>query len=358
MANYAFIVAINEYPALTKLNTLKGAVADAVDFAEWALDQNGGNVDQANFQFWTDDVPDGCGPLLHAALQNRPPWPAEITPDLNQPPNSNRIIDCAKALAEQARESAGDARLYLFFAGHGVRVNDRSYERDPQNCFVASNYEPGSSRGLVPLGDLLRMLEWHGPEEIIIFQDCCRSDMPFNQDAPKLGLNIYNPHEVNRQWVSGNAARGNGTAFEVPHAAPARGAYTKILVQALRQFRPAGGLRASALRGFLSNGVTQLVKPKEQQTELKMRSDEDDCILIDGPVIGAHPIVHIEVESAISDGHIALLDQDRKPVFRFPASDGAGEIQVPVGRYEIAHEESGKSTQLFHVGPEVTNVSI
>ena len=57
MQSWAIIVGINEYPPTAGLRVLHGAVADAVDFADWALDPRGGAVDPAHLFLWTSSAP-------------------------------------------------------------------------------------------------------------------------------------------------------------------------------------------------------------------------------------------------------------------------------------------------------------
>ena len=42
--SWALVVGINHYPERAGQTPLQGAVADAVDFADWALSDNGGAV--------------------------------------------------------------------------------------------------------------------------------------------------------------------------------------------------------------------------------------------------------------------------------------------------------------------------
>ena len=76
MTSWAIVVGINEYPG-SGLGPLKGAVADACDFADWALDPTGGNVAPERLYFWTYPWPDADPDRPHLAQYlagDRPAW--------------------------------------------------------------------------------------------------------------------------------------------------------------------------------------------------------------------------------------------------------------------------------------------
>ena len=356
MTNYALIIAINDYPASSEQDDLKGAVADGADFAEWVLDPNGGGVADENLLYWIYGDPHNPGPMLSNALTAAPPWPIYPPPDFSKPPDDKSIIDAAEALANRARSDGEASRIFLFFAGHGVQWVPKTYDRDAQTCFIAGNFQPGRSRGQVPLGDLLRLMERIGPAETIIFQDCCRSDLPLNADRPTLDFNPIMDQKINEQWVLGNAVRDGRVALEVPFDAPDRGAYSKVLVQALRQFRPGGILRASELRNFVDMGVQKAVDPKKQPTDLKMRYEGDDCVISSGPAIGSLPEIAIELLDTSVSGSLQLLSDEEGVVAEFTDLGAEMRTSAPVGIYILVNPESGRSVPIFHIGPEETYV--
>lgn len=360
MANFAVIVALDGYGGIPGLKDLEGAVADAEDFAEWALHPEGGGVEPHDLHIWTypEVTPAQDHPLLRQALNAAPDWPGPVQPDFKAAPDSVAIIDGIEGLARKAAASGPDARLFVFFAGHGVRIDTLSYNRDFQTCLVAGNHRPGTTLGLVPIDDIRRYLERLGPPVSLLFQDCCRTDMVGIQDQILLHLNLLQAQRDDIQWVVGNAARSGRIANEIPFNGQKRGAFTKVLVQALRQFRPPGGLTASALRGFVSRGVSIVVAPKRQQSEIRMRFEEDDCVIVDGPAIGPVPVIAIVPNGHAGAGTLSLFDGKGEQVAQFPASQATIRHAAPVGFYSLRHAESGTETSFFHLGPEDTNVSI
>lgn len=358
MASYALIFAIDDYAPATGQNDLSGAVADAAEFAEWALDANGGDVGRDDLHFFSFPAPAAPGPKLAAVLADPPDWPGPDDPDRTRAPDDQTIQFAAQALAQQVLASDPDGRIYLFFAGHGVRVPSFDRGQEPETCFIAGNYRPGSSVGMVPLGDVLRMMKNEGPAETIVFQDCCRSDLAPGQHRPELPFNWAPDRGYNNQWVLGNAAREGQVALEVPSGTPTRGAYTSVLMQALRQFRPEGRLTASALRRFVHTGVSQLVHPRTQQTELKMRYEEDDCVLVDGPAIGPLPGISVGLPANIATGTVRLFDHTDDEVDAATVNGAPLRFVAAPGLYYVEHEESQRGENVFHLGPEDSHVDI
>ena len=168
MTAWALVVGINEYPPNAGLTSLKGAVADAADFADWLLNPGGGGVDSAQMLFWTHPAPSDSTPALALRLQNPVAWPTGV-PDFSRPPTAGDIKRAAFDLAWRAGQSNVD-RLYVFFAGHGVQTTPQSYVEDAQHCFAAGDYVPTyRSQSLVPCDDLRRAMMRVGPAEVVLF---------------------------------------------------------------------------------------------------------------------------------------------------------------------------------------------
>src|SRR4051812_45432964 len=92
MTSWAIVVGINQYPPLAKQPPLQGAVADACDFADWALAKDGGGVAPENLFFWTYPWPTAPLGQLKAYLEGElPPW--YNVKDGAAPPDSTRAPD-------------------------------------------------------------------------------------------------------------------------------------------------------------------------------------------------------------------------------------------------------------------------
>src|SRR5437660_374184 len=97
----ALVVGINEYPASAGVNTLFGAVADAADFADWALHPNGGGILPDNLYFWTFPAPAAPSKELKNYLQSPRAWNGG-PPNPARPPNFVDIVATAVDLAKKA----------------------------------------------------------------------------------------------------------------------------------------------------------------------------------------------------------------------------------------------------------------
>ena len=359
----AIIIGINQYPSATGQRMLHGAVNDAVDFASWAVDPDGGQVPIENCYFWGFPAPAALPPVLARLGDADRPWPLDPPQEFAQTPSAQAITLALEAAADLSRaaslESDGGERLYVFLAGHGAMTTPKSLSEDSQNCLVASDYAPNTAFGLVPLDDLRRMLERRGPREVLLISDCCRTALPQTVPSPILNVSEYNDLGYNDQWLTGRAARAGAIAYETPLDEPTRGAFTKTLVQALRQYRIDGQLTLTDLRGFVRHGVKKLVTPKSQVPGflLKVEDSEDEpFVVVNGQPIGELPKVSILFPAGL-DGEIRLIDS-RDNVHGDPLTIADRKVEVPLapGQYSAEHVATGHHTEFFHFGPETTDV--
>lgn len=352
----AFIVGVNAYPELSQQRTLSGAVADAADFADWALDPNGGGVQPEHLYFWTYPPPDNPSGALAAATDGARAWPEANRPDFAVPPNAAHIKRGVFAAAREAAAGDEEERLYVFLAGHGVQVKKISYDQDPQNCFVAADYVPGSADGLIPLDDLRRACESQGPHQVIFFFDCCRNHLMPTAARPTLGLNEYVDNGINSQWMIGSAAKNGAFAYETPAHAPERGAFSKMFIQGLRQFRCDNRLTLEELKNFVRSGVADLVHPKSQIPQFGVKDDQTSFVIIDGPPIGDPPNLNIQF-TVPPDTEVQIADAEARPVQTVICQGHDEIVCLPVGQYFLESRALEKSVTVKHFGPEDTHVT-
>jgi uncharacterized caspase-like protein len=351
MVAWALIVGINEYPAESKLPALKGAVADAVEFAEWALHPQGGGVDPAHLLFWTHPAPAAPSPELAAQLAAAPAWPTGPA-DLTRAPRATEIKQAAFRLAQDAGP-AGVDRLYVFFAGHGVQTSPRSYDDDPQTCLVAADYAYDfPTDGIVACDDMRRALTRVGPAEVIVFLDCCRSPLPVNQTRPVFGGGEYGAQNYNVCCGVGSAASPGAQAFETPEGAPTRGAFSKLLLFGLRQLRENGELTADRLRAYLVTGIVKLAN--NQTPVLDVYPTNHPLVIAAGPKMGDDPNLVIDVTNLPGDAEVVLKwpDLSTTPI----PHDAVVTIPAPIGTYSLETPQAIILQVLQHTGPEDTNV--
>ena len=248
MPSWAIIVGINRYPPLAQQPRLQGAVADACDFADWALDPQGGNVAPDRMFLWTYPWPTQASNRLQSFLAApQPLWDNEATdwaaPRKTRPPRAMEIVQTAQRVGRTAFEAAfvaGDdepRRIYVFLAGHGLRAKEIGNNSE-QTCFVAGDFRPLSSnnvQGLVACESLRKALLTDRFNEAIVFLDCCRLKTS-RLAMTAMAITDYSNDPVGVSWGVGNAAQDGAVAYETI-GAPVRGAFTKTLTEGLRTCR-------------------------------------------------------------------------------------------------------------------------
>lgn len=352
--SWAIVLGINEYGPLAGLRPLAGAVADAVDFADWLLDQDGGNVAPENLFFWTHPAPSEqeLTPRMAAFLQKPTPWPLE-GPNFGAVPNVGPLVSNISQINAKA-VAGGCDRLYVFLAGHGGRTSAQSIAEEPQNCFVTGDFIKGvEAAGLLNCDDMKRFLISQGPSEIIVFLDCCRNDLPLRILRPGTLFANLEPTGLNMRRCTGRAAQEDAVAYEVPIGPLQRGAFTQLLTVGLREIRDDGHLTLRKLEEFVTGGLAVVVKPpKEQVPDFEERPKPPNLILVAGPPAGK--LSNLTVHPA-GEGPIELVAKDETVIQTINPVEGPVSIPLALGSYTL--ERGGTVLKAFtHVGPGTPDV--
>jgi uncharacterized caspase-like protein len=357
MVAWAFVIGINDYPAETKQKPLNGAVADAADFASWALDPAGGQVAPANLYFWTCPKPAKPPANFQPFLANPTAWPF-VGPKFDRPPTAAEINHAIAHLAKQAVQD-GATRFYVFFAGHGVQTAPQSFQEDPQSCFVAGDFLPDMPAiGLVPCDDLRRMLCSQGPAEIILFLDCCRNSLPLKVPRPAAPFNVLAPNGLHERCGIGRAAQGASVAYEVPLAQPQRGAFTQMLVFGLREFRVNGSLTLRDLDDYVTAALADMVKPLTQTPDFDEKPRPPALLLAQGPPMGTSVEVEIDFGQVAPGTQLNLVDSEANLIESIPAAAVPVVRFLRIGSYALETSE-GEVLAAFNVtGPSKTHVQL
>jgi hypothetical protein len=373
MSSCALIVGINRYHQDTGMTELHGAVADAADFADWALDPNGGNVPPEMLFFWTCPAPAAPTQRLATYLKNPTPWRLG-PPDFTRPPTVRDIVNTAyyKMVEGLAKADPPVQRIYVFFAGHGLQTGSVEVVTEPQTCLVAGDFLPGPiTQGLVPCSDLRRGLLATGRfAEVIMFLDCCRSPVNFNQSPPSLGFpNAFQRHVVS--YGVGHAAGPGERSFEVPVEAPARGIFTLTLVDGLRRHRGAAGeLTLEALDMFVRTSMKDVKLPEKQFPYFDfMPRNPPYCMLSALPA--AAPPMPVPPPAATAPVAISFGSDAVGKIFQLVRADGtpvgppiAAEavpvtVEIDAGTlYSLDSTDRTITHGFQHVGPGVTHVQL
>jgi formylglycine-generating enzyme required for sulfatase activity/uncharacterized caspase-like protein len=145
--NWAITVGINRYK---NLQALQFAKQDA----------------ESMQQYLGEEL--GCRPVYHFA-DDSPPIPQDYGPDLDSQPTFATLRRFLRVRFEEPFLKAGD-NLWFFFAGHGIRHEDRDY-------LMPIDGDPGDIESTaIPLHYVTERLQRCGADNVILLIDACRSD--------------------------------------------------------------------------------------------------------------------------------------------------------------------------------------
>lgn len=271
MRSFALVVGINQYPTRTGQDPLHGAAADAEAFAEWVLHPDGGRVALEDLHFWSHPWPVAPGPLLAAHLAGQLPlWysptgQAAALADPTRAPYAEEIVRTAEELGDRVQAEilagieAGPTRIFVFFAGHGIRVP--LFGADPrQTCFVCGDMRPSGDNyvlGVIPCDAFRDSLGNRRFDQVFLFLDCCRTDPPTLTRKAQPISDLTGSAQL-APWAIGHAALEGQQAYEVQTAVPVRGAFSKTLIEGLHGCRgPGDDLDAERLDKFVRTRISQ-----------------------------------------------------------------------------------------------------
>lgn len=242
--DYAIVVGITKYPALTPLD---GPVADAEDFVRWLRHPRGGNVPDDN---------------IKKILTSPNPPPGKPRPKREDVDDE---LDAIYKLGVE-NDKVGD-RLYFYFAGHGFATSIQDAALLMAN---ASSGTPGYNISGRPYADYFRTAAFF--KEVVLFMDCCRENYFAKLTEPpyerivgdKAGLRYY-----------GFATQWSRAAREGPWGPQGekRGIFTLTLLDGLRDKvrRDAKGQVSGAeLAGY----VIATIKKDERVQKLRAPGDD------------------------------------------------------------------------------------
>lgn len=347
MRSWAIVVGIDIYPDLSGQNPLHGAVADACDFAEWALDPLGGGVDPADLYLWThpwpQPQPGALGAYLAGALPhwfNRAePLTGKAPPDQTRGPNAEEIVLTAEEIGNRLRDAAYEpgaepGRIFVFLAGHGLRTSVFG-ENKLQTCFIAADFRPSASnmaQGLVPCDSFRRSLRNRRFEEVLLFLDCCRSD-PQSLSLKAMPLCDLTDDREALGWSIGHAAQDTAKAYET-EGPSIRGAFSKTLMDGLRGWRDPGSqsLNVEQLDFFVRGNIASVTNSGQSPYFDFLPKNAPLIVVTGAPTIALTakpgPLVHLD---GLAPGEsLELLFNGSEPVWHgAPYQAGAPTVQLP-----------------------------
>lgn len=384
MKSWAIIVGINTYPPLAKQEPLQGAVADACDFADWALDVHGGAVSKDRLFFWTYPWPAAPQGRLKDYLDGGPPpgqagpeWPPKwfnlnlgtATPDQHRAPTAFEITTTIETLGRAARAKALEdddeetRRVYVFLAGHGIRA--KTVDRSEETCFLAGDFRPLNSNlaaGLVPCDSFRRALLNDRFNEAILFTDCCRKQTARSALMAQ-PVSDYSGQPTEAHSIA-YAAQDDMLAHETV-GPPVRGAFSSALMRGLRTHRTgaASYLYAAPLKQYVLDNIKDFTD-SGQKPNMWFHPDGDGPLIVQGPpaIAGAPTEGRLIDVSALPAGTQLILNGgDNTPLPGFAPLVVTGPSlllpPLPRGLYLIQIADGSGRTKMFQE-PSVEDVHV
>lgn len=370
MGSWAIVVGINEYPPLAKQEALHGAVADACDFADWALDPAGGNVAQECLFFWTYPWPAAPQGRLQAYIAGGPPeWYnvdlGSAAPDQTRAPNAFEITTTIESVGRTLRAQAmedGNAetrRVFVFLAGHGIRA--KTVDRSEETCFLAGDFRPinngNLAAGLVPCDSFRRALLNDRFNEAILFTDCCRKQTA-RSTLMAQPVSDYSGQPTESHSIA-YAAQDDMLAHETAQQ-PVRGAFSSVLMRGLRTHRTGAlsELYAAPLKQYVLDNIKDFTD-SGQKPNMWFQPDGDGPLIVQGHVAGAAmPTGRVINVYALPNGtQLILKGGGNMPLLGIPLLVVAGPtIETPPlapGLYSIeVADGSGRYAMFKHPSAE------
>jgi hypothetical protein len=343
--DYALVIGLNDYPSYGGANgrTLKGAIRDATDFADWLLDQNtGGGVPPANLKLVTST-------------------PNPLAPDKQR-------IDAELLSIVQAARQHGGRRLYIYFSGHGHVSGDVYNEVALCLPHWSADWRHAA---LSSSGYVNYVLKCSPFEEILVFFDCCRVkqvaalgensglDCPLAVAQKRKVLWAY-ASEFLKPAFEG-AASGNGAGTQDDPAEEVRGHFTKALLAALKAgaARPQGGVSVRSLKSYLESNVERIARGaghnQRPQVPLDMEDADQDAIVLGSAVPEANVVIQF---SPGRHGTIELEAPNLEILKAGDAATGPWRVRLEKGIYLLRELATGtEQTLRFVPAGEVVNVT-
>ena len=309
MRNWALVVGINKYSKDSGQKRLKGAVNDACDFAEWALDPSGGSVQPKRLFFWTYPWPKSPkGRLANYLNGSMPKWDLGrsgwVSADPKRAPDAQEIVHTGERIGRKlfnsqfGKANAEPNRIYVFLAGHGLRTTEVN-GNFVQTCFIGGDFRPVDSMhadGLIPCTSFRRSLRNDRFDEVLLFVDCCRNKFVLSSLQALPICDLSNDQEL-LEWSIAHAATDQEIAYETPKP-PHRGAFSQTLLRGLRTHRDprTNSLTVEQLKSFVIEHIGE-ISQQPQTPDFDYKPPNRPLVLVTGaapavPALASGPLVH------------------------------------------------------------------
>jgi hypothetical protein len=354
LADRALVVGINRYPGIS---ILSGAENDAREFHKWVTNPIGGAVDPARALLIL-----GSTFNPRAGVDDAQPTKEQIETFFTDVDNT------AEANNDAEIGSKAGKRLWLFFSGHGFAPSlDRS-------GVLMANATTNKVHNLAAMLWADRLYEGGWFDDIMLFQDACRSRIPDADLTPPFLRKRQAPNGQTRRRFYAFSAKDKRLSKELPLPPPngdVHGVFTLTLLQGLRVARdPAtGAVTTTQLKRYLQDNMRSLLPPADLQDDdiAKMPEvfDPDPFDIVparqQAPAVAMFPV---QIKPSRLGGAGRVLGGNLVDVVAENPTPADWRLQLPRGIYKVVIDAVGE--KLFEVtgalmsdgNPSVINVTV
>ena len=328
--DFAVVVGISKYGSLRP--ELEGPERDANAFADWLESPDGGAVPSQNVTRILSSRFANVNAALGDNIFGYQPTLSAMTEAFF--PLIQRAVKNSHVVPRVGR------RLYIYMSGHGMTPR-----ADPNTSTNNSALAPANWMADVNLECISGQAwaEWfrlsHAFSEIVLFMDCCRTDMP---DVPPTLITTPpvrggRPEEV--QVFYAWATQWDSRAWEQPLGSPAakRGVFTYALLEALREAPDEQGrITPKGIAGYVDVRVRQLRQDDLPQLP-RFHPPQPDGSIVIVPQVKARPESNVSItfDAALIGQTATVQDTTFASIASHTISDAPWTLALTPGTYTL-----------------------
>ncbi len=276
--DFAIVIGINHYPQIQPL--LQSAEDDALRFAGWLADPEGGGLDPAN---------------IHILTGKKFVEANKVAGPIGFQPHKFTVDDELQAMHVDQGKRIG-RRLYFYFSGHGAGVDS-----DDVAMLLANAAEDRMATCHIGLRGYRNWFHNAAPfDELVFILDCCRKRAEIENTLPPVFPKVRDDSRFQKvKPMTVLAALDGEDSFEGAEAAVSaaasvrrQGILTKALMEGLGQRKAAdstGAITAVSLAEWLERHVPELAKALGVEQKANVLNLPVDMVVLP-PLAAAPPV--------------------------------------------------------------------
>jgi hypothetical protein len=293
--DWAIVIGINQYPKLSGVSPLQGAVDDAWRFHKWLTEPQGGDV-----------PPNHIATLIQGASAN-----------LAEPTRSQLGAYVENNFLPILPQRPFGRRLYLYFSGHGISPTGQESIRNA--ALLMANAVMPTPLLHIP-GNLLAegMRSSAYFEEVILIMDCCRD---FQKNVIPSSFDFIDPMDIGKictlfeayatTWAS------KARELPIPPTNEVHGVFTHSLLEVLKSGRMTGAVLKRSVERHLAwvlkdqkRAQEPMIGPNENLAQIvfnEAAGPPRTPVTIKGLAAGA-PVIELKPEGSGASLPVLLTD--------------------------------------------------